>query len=59
MAAFWAFTGSAEPLAVFEGEIAGQALAGIYLKLVTIGGDAAGYMLKVIFILGLPPLLLY
>jgi hypothetical protein len=47
MATFRAFTGPAEPFAVFEGKIAGQALAGIYLELVTIGGDTAGYMLKV------------
>ena len=47
MAAFRTFTGPAEPFAVFEGETAGQALAGIYLQPVTIGADAPGYMLKV------------
>jgi hypothetical protein len=47
MAAFRAFTGPAEPFAVFEGKTAGQTLAGIYLQPVTIGADGAGYMLKV------------
>ena len=47
MAAFRAFAGPAEPFAVFEGETAGQTLAGIYLQPVTIGGDAPGYMFKV------------
>lgn len=47
MAAFRAFTGPAEPFAVFEGKTAGQTLAGIYLQPVTIGADAPGYMLKV------------
>ena len=47
MAAFWTFAGPAEPLAVFEKITAGQALAGIYLQLVTLGAGAAGYMLKV------------
>ncbi len=47
MAAFRTFAGPAEPFAVFEGETAGQTLAGIYLQPVTIGADAPGYMLKV------------